>query len=110
MSDIVEWACPECGMGFEPEHTAAEKEQCSSVFGTCGGFICECDHVVDKGHGDSLADRCLNASCGHCGWGGEFPPIPWTKKDLPTWAKTALNEGWAPPKGWEPTPKKGATP
>lgn len=106
MSDKVKWACPDCGTDYKGNHSSEkEAERCTQQRGCCQ-FVCECEGDVDDGHGDSLLDRCLNAICYHCGWQGEFPPIPWKKKDLPTWAKKALDEGWLPPKGWNPPPKK----
>ena len=110
MSDPIKWACPQCGTDYAGNHSSPEEtEKCRHRSMAGCQFTCECDHDVAKEHGDSLADRCMNASCDHCGWYGEFPPIPWKKKDLPAWAKKALDAGWTPPKGWEPPPKKEVT-
>jgi hypothetical protein len=100
--DEVEWKCPRCqappdACGKKIEHLIG------GVFCTskkwCGGFVCECDADTAPGHGETLRDRCGNASCYHCGWGGTFPKMP---RKMPAWATRALADGWTPPDGWTP--------
>lgn len=92
MNDKIKWACPVCG---------ADEHQNQ-------GFFCECDanHSQDDDHGQTYAKACIEAICYNCGWSGEFPQMPWDKKDLPQWAQTALNQGWSPPWDWVPTLRK----
>lgn len=100
--DKVEWKCPRCqaeanACGKKIEHKL-DGGYCLSGK-NCMGFICDCDHDTGDDHGITLADRCPNANCYHCGWGGEFPKMP---GKMPAWAKKALDAGWKPPEGWQP--------
>lgn len=67
----------------------------------CEGVLCQCpgDDVLET-HGETFENPCLEAHCGCCGWGGRLPPLP--KKMLP-WERKALDAGWAPPDGWNPS-------
>lgn len=60
------------------------------------GFICDCPTTTSDEHGSTMAERCPEANCYHCGWSGTFPPTP---KGLVPWEKKALEAGWTPPAG-----------
>lgn len=98
--DKIEWKCPKCGALPNRHGRGRCRDRLDGVEGICSGFICECDNA-DNGddHGESYSDPCFGAMCYHCGWRDEFPkpPAKW-----PKWTKTALAEGWTPPKGWQP--------
>lgn len=105
MADI-EWKCPRCqappnACGKAVQHLHGGR--CDDPK-HCSGFICECDPRDIPGceaeeHGTTLTNRCENANCYHCGWGGTFPKLP---GKMPAWAKKALEAGWTPPTGWQP--------
>lgn len=98
MSDRIKWACPKCG-ATPDEHGKGGIAKCENpAFEGAGyGFLCDCDGMTSKVHGETLTDRCESASCGHCGWSGTFPPLP---KKLAAWEKKALEAGWTPPPGF----------
>jgi hypothetical protein len=104
MSETVHivWKCPKCGAKPD-EHGKGGRDRCKYTGGGpggCVGFLCECEDEERnsmKGHGDSFDNRCLEANCYHCGWGGEFPPV---LRKLKPWEKLALAAGWKPPAGW----------
>ena len=91
MSKPSKFKCPQCGAS--PTHHGRGECQAPS---TCTGFLCECVDDIGPEHGETLADRCPNASCGHCDWFGAFPLEP---KGLQAWEKKALAAGWTPPAG-----------
>lgn len=86
-----EWECPECGATWQKHG----KGTCEGGRGRCEGLICECDDFSDSDdHGRVLGNKCRNAVCTHCLWGGVLPRAP---KRLAPWEKKALEAGWAPP-------------
>ena len=98
----IKWACPECGMDHTGKHKISlKKPECKDglrpVKG-CGGFVCECEDSTPKDHGDSLEKPCPYAVCYHCGYAGQFPPLP---RKLTGWEKKAAEAGWTPPGGWK---------
>lgn len=92
----MKWACPKCGAGPN-KHGKGTSEICDRTRRECNGFLCECPEDTARAHGTTLADVCKAANCHHCGWGGWFPKAP---RKLKPWEKTALAEGWTPPKGF----------
>lgn len=92
---VFVWKCPACGALANDHRGAKPSENCRSSADRCMGFICECDGDTPEVHGTVMSDRCRNANCYHCGWGGTFPKTP---KGLAPWEKTALAAGWTPPK------------
>lgn len=97
----IEWACPKCKAKAN-EHGSGGADRCETVGAgrrteNCLGFICECPADTSKSHGQSMQDRCAEATCYHCGWAGTFPPTP---RGLKSWEKQALAAGWIPPEGW----------
>ena len=103
----VKWACPKCGAGPN-RHGKGGASACAEVglgfssWTACHGFLCECTAETEKNHGTSQDDPCSAAACYHCGWSGTFPLPPFQLKG---WAKTAWDEGWRPPAGWQPKVK-----
>lgn len=91
----VEWRCPACEAPAN-KHGKMPMAICKRS-SSCMGFICECEDDTGEGHGESLDERCPNATCYHCGWGGTFPPQP---MKLTGWEKKAWDAGWRPPAGW----------
>ena len=91
------WQCPKCGA----EHAKHGRGECGDGRKSCDGLVCECDLDPDDqsselpSHGVSLSNKCKNACCYHCGWGGTLPRPP---KGLAAWERTALDAGWTPPK------------
>lgn len=84
--------CPKCGA--TPQKHG--KGKCLAGEGReCDGLICECDPIDNpetdtETHGESFADKCTNANCYHCGWGGTVPAKP---KGAQAWEKKALEAG-----------------
>lgn len=93
----IPWRCPVCNAPANA-HGKMATAICDRG-SSCMGLICECEFDTEKGHGESIDDRCQNAACYHCGWGGTFPPPPIKLKG---WEKKAWDAGWRPPPGWQP--------
>lgn len=102
-----EWKCPKCSADAN-QHGRGGYETCAdrvtSSKDGCMGFICECeptidgdapmDHISAPDHGTTVTNPCDYAHCYHCGFENQFPSPP---KNLPKWAKQALEAGWTPP-------------
>lgn len=98
MSDKIQWKCPRCGAKANA-HGKGGRSGCSKFSGRyCDGFLCVCwEYGIedeDPDHGLLLEKPCRHARCGHCDWGGVFPPKP---RALVPWEKKALKEGWTMP-------------
>lgn len=103
-----EWRCPRC-RAINNHHGDGEcRNTAVGAASLCDGLVCECwEWDPDRelraqlsDHGTSLANRCENAVCYHCGWNGELPKLPFDPTKLKGWAKKAYDAGWRPPDGW----------
>jgi hypothetical protein len=94
-----EWKCPRCSASAH-KHGKGGADCCiNGQDEQCEGLICDCDpeQCPDselEAHGTTLDNRCTEANCYHCGWGGTVPKAP---KGLQGWEKKALEAGWTPP-------------
>lgn len=107
------WRCPKCNAPAHG-HGKTVSHVCDGEGSTCEGMICECELDTGPSHGKP-EDPCPNATCYHCGWGGQLPSkavvAQWKRdeaakkidpKTLTGWAKEAWTAGWRPPVGWKP--------
>lgn len=99
MGEVTKWKCPKCGAAWNKHGKGVCLQR-----GTCEGLVCECEEdEPSKLHGETAEDPCPEATCYHCGWGGMMPYTPEEDmKSWPAWAKTAVENGWVPPKKWRP--------